>query len=170
MIRKTIEVFIITFLAIVTHSCKISFSFSGATIPLQAKTFSVKYFTNKASLVQPILNQRLTEHLRDRIMYETSLQMVNSDGDLAFEGEILSYNLQPVAIQGNETAQLTQLTVTINVRFFNKIEPDKNFESTFTRYHQFPASANFASIENQIIDQIVEQLVDDIFNKAFINW
>lgn len=170
MNRKKIVVLIIAFLAIINYSCKVSFSLSGATIPIQAKTFSVKYFTNNASLVQPILNQRLTEHLRDRIMNETSLQMVNSNGDLAFEGEILTYNMQPLAIQGNETAQLTQLTVTINVRFFNSIEPDKNFESTFTRFHQFPASVNFASIENQIIDQIVEQLVDDIFNKALINW
>lgn len=150
--------------------CKMTYSFSGATIPVQAKTFSVRYFANNASLVQPLISQRLTEHLRDRIMRETPLQLVNTQGDLSFEGEITNYSLQPLAIQGNETAQLTQLTVTVNVRFFNKFEPERNFESSFTRFQQFPASVNFASIEEQLIDQIVEQLVDDIFNKALINW
>ncbi len=161
---------VLFFSLIVITSCKFPYSFTGADIPAEAKTFSVKYFQNNASLVQPMLSQKLTEQLRDRMLQQTSLSMINSGGDIAFEGEITNYTLQPVAIQGNETAQLTQLTVTINVRFFNKIFPDKNYESSFTRFQQFASSQNLASIEDQLLEQIVEELVDDIFNKALVNW
>lgn len=163
--------FIIAFIAIVSlASCKFPYSFTGADIPVEAKTFSVKYFQNNASLVQPILSQKLTEKLRDKMLQQTSLSIINSAGDVAFEGEITNYTLQPVAIQGNETAQLTQLTVTINVRFFNKFYPEKNYESNFTRYQQFASSQSLTSIEDQLLEQIVEELVDDIFNKALVNW
>lgn len=152
------------------NSCKISYSFTGADIPVEAKTFSVRYFQNNATLVQPMLSQKLTEGLRDRMLQQTSLTMINSGGDIAFEGEITSYIIQPVAIQGNETAQLTQLNVTVNVRFFNKINPEKNYESSFTRFQQFSSSLTLASVEDNLLDQITEELVDDIFNKALVNW
>jgi hypothetical protein len=170
MIRPVFALFIAALALLFANSCKISYSFTGADIPIQAKTFSVRYFQNNASLVQPMLSQKLTEGLRDRMLQQTSLLMVNSGGDIAFEGEITNYLIQPVAIQGNETAQLTQLLVTVNVRFFNKISPDKNYESNFSRFQQFSSSLSLAAVEDNLMDQITEDLVDDIFNKALVNW
>ncbi len=170
LIWPAIAVAIAGLLLLMNNSCRISYSFTGADIPIEAKTFSVRYFSNNASLVQPMLSQKMTEGLRDRLLQQTNLSMVNSSGDVAFEGEITNYTLQPVAIQGNETAQLTQLTVTINVRYFNKINPEKNFESSFSRFQQFSSSVNLASIEDGLLDQITEELVDDVFNKALVNW
>jgi len=169
-IWPAIAVLIAFLLFLLSNSCKISYSFSGADIPVQAKTFSVKYFQNNASLIQPMLSQKLTEGLRDRLLQQTSLMMVNSGGDIAFEGEITNYFIQPVAIQGNETAQLTQINVNVNVRFFNKLDPEKNFESSFTRFQQFSSSLTLASVEDNLLDLITEELVDDIFNKALVNW
>lgn len=154
---------------ILLSSC-IRFTFSGASIPDNAKTFSVSYFQNNASLVQPVLSQRLTDKLRDRMESQTPLTQVKQNGDLAFEGEITSYAFQPVAIQSNETAALTQLTITINVRYHNKIDESKDFESRFTRYQQFASSQSISSVEDGLIETICEELVDDIFNKALVNW
>jgi len=155
---------------VIMGSCKFPYSFTGADIPPEAKTFSVRYFQNNASLIQPMLSQKMTEGLRDRMLQQTNLNMVNSGGDLAFEGEITAYTIQPVAIQGNETAQLTQLNVTVNVRFFNKINPEKNYESSFTRFQQFSSSLNLAAVEDGLLDLIAEELVDDIYNRALVNW
>lgn len=155
---------------VTVNSCKISYSFTGADIPIEAKTFSVKYFQNNASLIQPILSQKLTDALKDKMLQQTNLNMVNSGGNIAFEGEITNYVLQPVAIQGNETAQLTRLTVTINVRFFNTINPEKNYESKFSRFQDFSSSQNLSAVEDELLDLITEELVDDIFNKALVNW
>ena len=108
--------------------------------------------------------------IQDKIMGQTRLTMVNQNGDLAFEGEITGYTLQPVAIQGNETSQLTQLTVNINVRFFNRLDDSKNFEARFSRFQQFPSSSSLTSVEDGLVETITEELVDDIFNKALVNW
>ncbi len=52
---------------IVFNSCKVKYSFSGASISPLAKTFSVHYFQNRAQLVQPQLSQTLTNALIDKI-------------------------------------------------------------------------------------------------------
>ncbi len=156
-------------LMILSSSC-LRVTFTGASIHPDAKTFSVQYFENNATLINPTLAKTLTEKLQDKIMGQTRLTMVNQNGDLTFEGEITGYTLQPVAIQGNETSQLTQLTVNINVRFFNRLDESKNFEARFSRFQQFPSSSSLASVEDGLIETITEELVDDIFNKALVNW
>ena len=156
-------------LMILSSSC-LRVTFTGASIHPDAKTFSVQYFENNATLINPTLAKTLTEKLQDKIMGQTRLTMVNQNGDLAFEGEITGYTLQPVAIQGNETSQLTQLTVNINVRFFNRLDESKNFEARFSRFQQFPSSSSLTSVEDGLIETITEELVDDIFNKALVNW
>jgi len=147
-----------------------SYSFTGTEVPATAKTFSVKYFSNNASLVHPMLSQTLTDKLKDQLQSQTNLGLTNADGDLAYEGEITGYTLQPVAISENDAAQLTQLTVTINVRFFNKIEPENNFETSFSRFQQFSSSQSLSAVEDALIDQITDELIEDIFNKSLVNW
>lgn len=146
------------------------YSFTGASVPPEAKTVSVAYFQNRASLVMPLLSPTFTDMLRDRFTREANLDMVESNGDLALEGEIVDYKTTPVAIQGNQTAALNRLTITVNVRYFNKFEPDKNFEQKFTEYLDYPSGSNLNSIAGSLIVTISEMLVTDIFNKAVVNW
>ena len=150
-------------------SC-VRFTFSGASIPEGAKTFSVNYFVNNASLVNPSLSQLITDKLRDRIQSQTSLIMVNDNADLTFEGEIINYVVQPAALQANDVASLNQLTITINVKYSNKIDEKQSFSQQFSRYQQFSSTVSFSSVESSLTEQIVDDLVDDIFNRAFINW
>ncbi|MDI3479296.1 MAG: hypothetical protein PWQ43_466 [Rikenellaceae bacterium] len=150
-------------------SC-VRFTFSGASIPEGAKTFSVNYFVNNASLVNPSLSQLITDKLRDRIQSQTSLIMVNDNADLTFEGEIINYVVQPAALQANDVASLNQLTITINVKYSNKIDEKQSFSQQFSRYQQFSSTVSFSSVESSLTEQIVNDLVDDIFNRAFINW
>ena len=96
------------------------YSFTGASIPPEAKTVSVALFPNQADLVQPILSQTFTEALRDRFVSQTSLTLVPRNGDLALEGEITGYTTEPVAISGSQQAAQIRLKITVNVRFTNK--------------------------------------------------
>ena len=80
------------------------------------------------------------------------------------------YNVSPQTIQSNEVAAQNRLTISVNVKFTNIKDEKQDFESTFTRYADFPSNTNITSIEDQLITEINQQLVDDIFNKAVINW
>lgn len=146
------------------------YSFTGGSISPGMKTVSVLLFENTAPLVVPNLSQSFTEALKDRIRSQTSLSFLRVDGDAAFEGRITNYTIQPVAIQGNQ-AGLTRLSITISVKYTNKIDKEKNFEQPFTRFIDFSTqSSPFAAQEQTLIKNINQQLTEDIYNKAFANW
>jgi hypothetical protein len=149
--------------------CK-NYSFTGASVSPDVKTVSIAYFPNRASLVQPSLSLAFTEKLRDKFATQTNLILKDGDADLHFEGFISEYQTQPTAIQGNDNAALNRLTISVNVRFTNTKNPKQDFETTFSRFADFSANQNFATIEQELISQINAQLVDDIFNRAMVNW
>ena len=156
-------------LALVCQGCGI-YSFSGASIPAEAKTVSVGYFPNQALLVNPLLSNNFTNALRDAMTNQTTLDMVETGGDLAFEGEITDYNTVPVAITSGQTAAMNRLTITVRVRFSNRIDDTKDFEQTFSRYEDYPSDQDLNSVQESLTTTIVDQLVEDIFNKALVNW
>ena len=156
-------------LAVFCTRCGI-YSFSGASIPAEAKTVSVQYFPNQAQLINPLLSENFTTALRDAIMNQTSLDMVDSGGDLSFEGEIVDYRTTPVAITAGQTAALNRLTITVNVRFVNNFDESKNFETKFSNYVEYPSDQELNSVQESLTATIVEALVEDVFNKALVNW
>ena len=156
-------------LAFFCQSCGI-YSFSGASIPAEAKTVSVQYFPNHAQLVNPMLSNNFTNALRDAMTNQTTLDMVENGGDIAFEGEITDYKTTPVAITSGQTAAMNRLTVTVQVRFSNRIDDTKNFEQSFSRYEDYPSDQDLNSVQESLTSTIIEQLVEDIFNKALVNW
>jgi len=167
---KRIHIILLIASCIALSACKGGYSFTGADISADTKTFTVEFFPNHASLVQPTLSNVFTETLKDKFLSQTSLNLVNDNGDLYFEGEITSYNVTAQAYQGNETSALTRLTIGVRVRFTNNIEPSKSFESSFSRYADFESSQNLSAVEGELMQQICDELVDDIFNKSVANW
>ena len=69
------------FLSLAFSACKTRVSLSGATIPDEAKTVSVGFFTNNTSLGAPSLSQRFTEKLRDVVSQQTRLTLIKQNGD-----------------------------------------------------------------------------------------
>ena len=80
---------------------KVNYSLSGASIPPDAKTFSVAYFPNNAPMVAPILSSTLTDALRDKFTRQTRLTQVDEGGDFAFEGEITGYTSTTASVSGS---------------------------------------------------------------------
>jgi len=151
-------------------SCRVNYSFTGASISPNVKTVTIQYFPNNASLVVPTLSRSLTDALRDYFTSQTNLVLVDKGGDLNIEGAITGYVVQPIAIQGNETAAMNRLTITVSVKFKNKTNEKQNFETTFSRYEDYQSSLNLSSVQDGLIKEINDKLVQDVFNKAVVNW
>ena len=156
-------------LAFIGQGCGV-YSFSGASIPAEAKTVSVDYFPNHAQLVNPMLSNDFTNALRDAMTNQTTLDMVETGGDLAFEGEITDYRTTPVAITSGQTAAMNRLTVTVKVRFSNRFDETKDFEQNFSHYEDYPSDQDLNAVQDGLTPVIIEALVEDIFNKALVNW
>ena len=90
-------VFVILFLLLI-FGCGI-YSFTGTSIPADTKTFQVNYFQNNAPLIEPGLDRDFTVALQDLILNQTNLSLVNSGGDLTYEGEITEYRISKTNAQ-----------------------------------------------------------------------
>ena len=161
-----ISIAIVVFL----YGCKVTYSFSGASISPLAKTFSIQYFQNRAPIVQPGLSQVLTDALIDKCKAQTSLKYINTTGDMDFVGEISDYNTKPLTVGADALAATNRFTISVKVKFTNAIDPNLSFEQTFSRYEDYNSSLDLSAVEKDLSDKIIEMLVEDIFNQAFVNW
>jgi maltodextrin utilization protein YvdJ len=153
------------------------YSFTGASIPANATTFSVAYINNNTADF-PTLANALTEGLRDRFMRQTRLSQVAEDGDLAFEGEITAIVDAPAAMAAADGlhdagASVVRTTVTVQIMFTNALQPELSFtqRQSFSDYAEYNALTSMRSNEeNRMIEEIVEKLVDKIFMASVAQW
>ncbi len=160
----------IVLFSILITGCGI-YSFTGTSIPADTKTFQVNYFQNNAPLIEPGLERDFTIALQDLIQNQTNLSLVNSGGDLTYEGEIVEYRISPTTAQSNSTAAQNRLTIGVQVRFFDKNNPDEDFDQRFTFFYDYPGSAQLVgSQKDTAIEEIFERLTQDIFNATLAKW
>lgn len=160
----------ITLFVFVLSGCKINYSFTGASISPEVKTFSVAYIENVASIIEPSLSNLVTEGLKDKFLSETSLSLVNSGGNLEFEGRITRYEQEYSGLTKNETASQNRLTIGISITFTNNIEPLKSFETTFSAYDEYDSEKSLDEVEAVLIANITEEIIEAIFMKAVADW
>lgn len=168
--NKVILIFMLAAGILIMNGCKISYSFTGASISPEVKTISIQYFQNRADLVQPGLSQYITDALIDKCKAQTNLSVVNGIGDVNFEGEITGYNTRPSTVAADARAATNRFTITVKVKFTNAVDPDFSYDQSFSRYEDYESSYDLSDVEDELSAKIVDFLVEDIFNKAFVNW
>ena len=158
--------------ALVTAGCgvTIKYSLSGASIPPDAKTFSVAYFPNNAPMVEPILSTTLTDALIDKFTRQTRLAQVDEGGDFAFEGELTGYSSTTASVASDDYALLNRLSITVKVRFTNVLDEAMSFNKSFTAYADYDSTKLLTEVAGELVPEIVDQLVNDIFQAAASNW
>jgi len=156
-------------LVAVLSGCTVRYSLSGGQFS-GASTFSVDLFKSQTALASPIYAQRLTESLKDLLLSQSPLKITENNGDLRYEGYITEYRIAPVAIQGNETASLNRLNITIKVKYTNTLEPDLSFDKTFSKFADFDAALDLLSVEEKLWTDINDQLLQEIYNASVGNW
>jgi hypothetical protein len=146
------------------------YSFKGASIALDVKTFFVKNFESRAANAPANLPLVFTESLKDKIRSESRLRVNEEKSDVEFSGYVSGFQVRAVAPKPDETVSLNQLVITMHVDFLNSNDETKNFNREFSYFLDFPTSADLLSIQDGLIEKINKQLTEDIFNAAFNNW
>ncbi len=152
------------------QGCKVSYSFTGANISADVKSFTVDYFPNRARLVNPMLSTDFTEKLKEKLRKQTSLKEEVENGDLVYEGQITGYEVRPMAIQKEDLAAQNRLTVTVRLKYTNNRDHAQDFDRSFSAYEDFSSSLSLNDVESSIVPEIIEKLMDDIFNATIANW
>jgi hypothetical protein len=134
---------------------------------------SVLNFENNSGQGPSNLTQIVSEEFRNYFQRNSNLKLVQQTGDLEFEGQILSYNFSPAALQKQgqtDVASVNRLTISIQVRYRNNKDPKQDFEQSFSAFNDFPQNQNVSQISDSQIRDIVERVVMDVFNKSLANW
>jgi hypothetical protein len=148
-----------------------TYKFNGASIDYNVtKTIVITDFPNQAPLVYPPLEQRFNEELKDLFTRSTRLQFVKQNADLEMEGEIIGYELTPLAVQEDSFASETRLTLTVRMRYKNNIALGQDKEETISAYRNFPADRMLTDVQDQLIGELTKEIVDQIFNSTMSNW
>lgn len=170
MRKKTGPRFTVFCLLLTLTSCG-PYSFTGTSIADNIETFQVNYFQNTSALVEPGLDRDFTLALQDLIQNQTNLSLVNSGGDLVYDGEITEYRISPTTAQANSTAAQNRLTISVNVRFYDKNLPDEEFEQRFSFFYDYQGSAQLIGAQKDTaIAEIFERITQDIFNATLAKW
>jgi len=100
----------------------------------------------------------------------TRLQLVNQNGDMEIEGEIVGYELTPLAVQEDAFASETRLTMTVRMRFRNNKTDDPDIEERISANRTFPSNTMFDTVQDELLGQLIDEIVDQIFNATMANW
>ena len=158
-------------LVLLISSCTMSYKFNGASIDYDlTKTIMISEFPNQAPLVYPPLEQRFNEELKDLFTRSTRLQFVRQNADIEMEGEIVGYELTPLAVQEDSFASETRLTLTVRMRYRNNKVEGQDQEETIKAFRNFPADRMLTDVQDQLIGELIKEITDQIFNTTMSNW
>ncbi|WP_411767843.1 LptE family protein [Winogradskyella sp. A3E31] len=155
-------------LSVLLMGCGV-YSFTGITT--NANSFQVNFFQNNAPLIEPGLDIQFTNTLQDLIQNQTSLELVNSGGDIIYEGEIVEYRISPTTATSDNRAAQNRLTIGVNVRYFDNLDEEKNFEQRFSFFYDYPAASQLiGGTKDTAFEEILDRITQDILNASLADW
>ncbi|HEY5689677.1 MAG TPA: LptE family protein [Yeosuana sp.] len=167
---KTTHYIVLFLTSIIVLSCG-AYSFTGASVGPDTKTFQVNYFQNNAILVEPGLDLQFTNALIDLLQNQTNLTLVKSNGDLVYEGEITQYRISPTTATSANTAAQNRLTIGVKVHFIDKHDEEAEFDQTFSFYFDYAGSSQLiGGVKDAAVAEIFERITQDIFNASLAKW
>ena len=148
-----------------------AYSFTGISLSSDIKTFQVNYFQNTAALIEPGIERDFTIALQDLILNQTNLDLVKSNGDIVYEGEIVEYRISPTTATSSNTAAQNRLTISVNVIFTNTNDEEADFEKRFTFFYDYAGSAQLVGAQKTTaVEEIFERITQDVINASLANW
>ncbi len=162
---------IVLFTLLSFSSCKIEFSFNGASINYnKTKTIQIADFPNRSSYVWGPMASMFNNQLKDQYANHTHLTQLKRNGDMKIEGEITQYTQRNKSVSSEGYSAQTELSMTVNVRFTNNANHAEDFERQFTATSSYETTQSLNSVQEELVTQMVKELSDQIFNATVANW
>jgi hypothetical protein len=171
---KALTLTLVAAMAVAVQGCGV-YSLNGSAVT--AKTLSMSEFYNNSDLGPANMGQTFTNDLKNYLIQNSNLSVVQDNGELQMDGEISDFRLTPIAPvatgdQGQfSNASSTRLTITIKVTYVNTLDEAMSFkDKSFSFYKDFPNEENFTDVQERYTKEIFDRLVNDIYNASVANW
>ena len=152
-------------------ACSVSYSFNGASIDYtKTKTIQIADFPIRSSYVWGPMASIFNNQLKDQYANHTKLIQVKRNGDLKVEGEITRYEQRNKSVSSEGYSAMTELSMTVNVRFTNNVNHAEDFERQFTATASYETTQSLNAVQEELVTQMVKDITDQIFNATVANW
>ena len=167
----TLLVVLITLVTPLATSCSVSYKFNGASIDYsKTKTIQIADFPIRSAYVWGPMASIFNNQLKDIYAKHTKLIQVKRNGDLKIEGEITRYEQRNKSVSSEGYSAMTELSMTVNVRFTNNANHKEDFERQFTATSSYETTQSLNSVQEELVTQMVKEITDQIFNATVANW
>jgi hypothetical protein len=149
----------------------VSYKFNGSSIDYtKTKTIQIAEFPIRASYVWAPMGSMFNNALKDEFTTHTKLEQVKRNGDLKIEGEITRYEQRNKAVSSEGYSAMTELSITVNVRFTNNTNHAEDFEQQFTAQQSYESTLSLNSVQDELVNKMIKDIVEQIFNATVANW
>ena len=149
-------------------SCGI-YSFSGASVPKEVKTISIEYIPSKAPNAWSSTDRIFNQELKNKLVRESGLKVVDKNGDYEIRGAIVNYSLTPQTPTQGQFASAYRLDIGVQIEFKDNVT-DKKMTWNEPMSSQEVFEGDIAGSEDQRITRISANIANSIFNKIFSTW
>ncbi|MCR4917303.1 MAG: sigma-54 dependent transcriptional regulator [Prevotella sp.] len=158
-------------LVLLLQSCKVSYTFNGASIDYtKTKTIQIADFPIRSNYVWGPMAGIFNNQLKDQYANHTKLRQVKRNGDLKVEGEITRYEQRNKSVSAEGSSAQVELSMTVNVRYTNNVNHKEDFEKQFTASQSYDSNLSLNAVQEDLVTQMVKDITDQIFNATVANW
>lgn len=168
--KKTVRVLAIL-LALTLQSCIPTFTFNASTINYEkTKTISLDKFPIRCAYVWSPMESMFYNTISDTYARKTKLKVLKRNGDLQLAGEIVEYTQTNKSVAADGYSAMTQLKMTVNVRYVNNADHNQDFEQKFSATQDYDSKLSLSSVQEQLVQEMIKDIVDQIYNATIANW
>ena len=169
--RNSVKTCWLMAIALLLTACSVSYKFNGASIDYtKTKTIQIADFPIRSSYVWGPMGPLFNNELKDQFNSHTRLEQVRRNGDLKIEGEITRYEQRNKSVSSEGYSAMTELSMTVNVRFTNNVNHSEDFEQQFTAMQSYESTQSLNSVQEELVTRMVKDICEQIFNATVANW
>lgn len=147
------------------------YSFTGATVPAHLRTVAIPLAENNSLSPLATLGEVFTEQLIDRFVRQTRLALETSEdeADAVLTATIDRYQNEPTAVTGEERAAQNRVSISVRVRYYDRVEDRVLLERSFTSFEDYDPTAGLDE-EEAAARAALSNIADDVFTAATSDW
>lgn len=154
------KISLILFLCFFSFQCGYHLRGTGSSLPSHIQKIEIPMFKNYTTRYE--LDLKLTQGVIDEMVARGKVGITSdsASADASLSGEILSFEVIPIAFSGEATADRYNIRVTARIILRDRrnnrvIFSNPNFE--YQDQYEVPQGTDFESVESDAIDKIAEK-------------
>jgi outer membrane lipopolysaccharide assembly protein LptE/RlpB len=147
------------------------YSFTGGnSLPAHLKTLYIPPVTDNSGLGNSQYRDAMSQFLVQKFRNDNSLQLVESGGDARLTVTMLPISEAAVSIQPGERERERQLTMTLDVEFYDSVQRRQMWKKTFSEKQNYNVTTDPQRERDRAVRIILDRISDQVVVSTISNW